>query len=79
MPREEQHAEAVAAADLQTVDRHVLLAGVGVAAGLILLPQFFSVTQQEDIIAGHSFPTYLSKKRGVFDMPYMHIPPHANP
>ena len=38
------------------------LAGVGVGAGLILLPQFISVTQQEDIIAGHAFPTYLSKK-----------------
>ncbi|BBX99159.1 membrane protein [Mycobacterium lacus] len=48
------------------------LAGVAVTAGLILLPQFLSVTQQEDIIAGHSFLTYLSKKRGVFDAVFQH-------
>jgi D-galactosaminyltransferase len=39
---------------------------------LILLPQFISVTQQEDIIAGHSFPTYLSKKRGLYDAVFQH-------
>ncbi len=32
---------------------------------LVMLPQFLSVRQQEDIIAGHAFPTYLSKKRGA--------------
>lgn len=50
----------------------VTLAGTGTAAGLILLPQFLSVTQQEDIIAGHAFPTYLSKKRGLFDAVFQH-------
>ncbi len=48
------------------------LAGVAVAAGLILLPQFLSVKEQEDIIAGHSFLTYLSKKRGLFDAVFQH-------
>ncbi|MCV7198840.1 DUF6541 family protein [Mycobacterium angelicum] len=48
------------------------LAGVAVIAGLILLPQFLSVTQQEDIIAGHAFPTYLSKRRGLFDAVFQH-------
>ncbi|CAM3389080.1 hypothetical protein BST27_27730 [Mycobacterium intermedium] len=48
------------------------LAGVSAAAGLILLPQFLSVTQQEDIIAGHSFLTYLSKRRGIFDAVFQH-------
>ncbi len=48
------------------------LAGVGIAVGLILLPQFISVRQQEDIIAGHSFLTYLSKKRGLFDAIFQH-------
>jgi hypothetical protein len=48
------------------------LAGVTVIAGLLLLPQFISVTQQEDIIAGHSFPTYLSEKRGLFDAIFQH-------
>jgi D-galactosaminyltransferase len=43
------------------------LAAVALISGLILLPQFISVTQQEDIIAGHSFPTYLSKWQGLFD------------
>ncbi len=48
------------------------LAGIVVAAGLIMLPQFISVKQQEDIIAGHSFLTYLSKKRGLFDAVFQH-------
>jgi hypothetical protein len=48
------------------------LAGVALLAGLILLPQFISVTQQEDIIAGHSFPSFLSKKRGFFDAVFQH-------
>lgn len=48
------------------------LASVVVVAGLILLPQFISVQQQEDIIAGHSFLTFLSTKRGVFDMVFQH-------
>ena len=48
------------------------LASVALITGLILLPQFISVTQQEDIIAGHSFPTYLSKKRGLFDAVFQH-------
>ncbi|TVS88345.1 DUF6541 family protein [Mycobacterium helveticum] len=48
------------------------LAGVAVAGGLIMLPQFISVKQQEDIIAGHSFLTYLSKKRGLFDAVFQH-------
>ncbi|OBK54481.1 DUF6541 family protein [Mycobacterium kubicae] len=50
----------------------VTLAGVAVAAGLIMLPQFLSVKQQEDIIAGHSFLTYLSKRRGLFDAVFQH-------
>ncbi|MBX9982630.1 MAG: hypothetical protein K2Z76_24090, partial [Mycobacterium gordonae] len=49
-----------------------VLAGVGIAAGLILLPQFLTVTKQEDIIAGHSFLTYLSKRHGLFDAVFMH-------
>lgn len=48
------------------------LLGVGVLAGLILLPQFLSVSQQEDIIAGHSFLTYLSMRHGLFDAVFMH-------
>ncbi|OBH13766.1 hypothetical protein A9X03_24075 [Mycobacterium sp. E1715] len=48
------------------------LAAVTVATGLILLPQFISVRQQEDIIAGHSFLTKLSKKRGVWDAVFQH-------
>lgn len=50
----------------------VTLAGVAVISGLIMLPQFLSVEQQEDIIAGHSFLTYLSKRRGVFDAVFQH-------
>jgi hypothetical protein len=50
----------------------VTLATVVVPTGLILLPQFISVRQQEDVIAGHSFLTYLSKKRGVFDAVFQH-------
>lgn len=48
------------------------LACVAVVSGLILLPQFISVQGQEDIIAGHSFLTYLSKKRGLFDAVFQH-------
>ncbi|OBH49167.1 DUF6541 family protein [Mycobacterium sp. E2479] len=48
------------------------LACVAVVSGLILLPQFISVQGQEDIIAGHSFLTYLSKKRGLFDTVFQH-------
>ncbi|MGZ4511292.1 MAG: DUF6541 family protein, partial [Mycobacterium sp.] len=48
------------------------LAGVATATALILLPQFISVRQQEDIIAGHSFLTRLSKKRGIFDVVFQH-------
>ncbi|OBG72047.1 MULTISPECIES: DUF6541 family protein [unclassified Mycobacterium] len=48
------------------------LAIVAITAGLILLPQFISVRQQEDIIAGHSFLTHLSKKRGIFDAVMQH-------
>ncbi|OBH81933.1 DUF6541 family protein [Mycobacterium sp. E2989] len=48
------------------------LAGVTVTTALILLPQFISVRQQEDIIAGHSFLTKLSKKRGVWDAVFQH-------
>ncbi|OBI28663.1 DUF6541 family protein [Mycobacterium sp. E2238] len=50
----------------------VTVAGVTTATGLILLPQFISVRQQEDIIAGHSFLTHLSKKRGLFDAVFQH-------
>ena len=50
----------------------VTLAAVTTATGLILLPQFISVRQQEDIIAGHSFLTYLSKKRGLYDAVFQH-------
>ncbi|EFG77372.1 hypothetical protein HMPREF0591_2764 [Mycobacterium parascrofulaceum ATCC BAA-614] len=48
------------------------LAGVAIATGLILLPQFISVRQQEDIIAGHSFLTRLSMKRGLYDAIFQH-------
>jgi D-galactosaminyltransferase len=48
------------------------LAAVAVPTLLILLPQFRSVKQQEDVIAGHSFLTYLSKKRGLFDAVFQH-------
>lgn len=48
------------------------LAGVAAATALILLPQFISVRQQEDIIAGHSFLTKLSTKRGVWDAVFQH-------
>ncbi|MBV9320113.1 MAG: hypothetical protein JO106_09420, partial [Mycobacterium sp.] len=48
------------------------LTAVAVPTGLILLPQFLSVRQQEDVIAGHSFLTYLSKKRGLFDAVFQH-------
>lgn len=50
----------------------VTLAGVAIATGLILLPQFISVRQQEDIIAGHSFLTRLSMKRGLYDAIFQH-------
>ncbi|WP_406813646.1 DUF6541 family protein [Mycobacterium sp. M23085] len=50
----------------------VTLAGVAVGTAAILLPQFISVRQQEDIIAGHSFLTHLSKKRGLFDAVFQH-------
>jgi hypothetical protein len=48
------------------------LAGIGTAAGLILLPQFISVRQQEDVIAGHSFLTYRTKPQGLFDAVFQH-------
>lgn len=48
------------------------LAAVAVPTALALLPQFWAVKQQEDIIAGHSFLTYLSKKRGLFDAVFQH-------
>lgn len=48
------------------------LAAVGVPAILVLLPQFISVGPQEDIIAGHSYLTHLSKKRGLFDAVFQH-------
>ncbi len=50
----------------------MVLACIAVVSGLILLPQFISVQEQEDIIAGHSFLTYLSKKRGLFDAVFQH-------
>ncbi len=50
----------------------VALASVAALSGLILLPQFISVQGQEDIIAGHSFLTHLSKKRGIFDTVFQH-------
>ncbi|BCZ22269.1 membrane protein [Mycobacterium senriense] len=50
----------------------LVLACTAVLCGLILLPQFISVQGQEDIIAGHSFLTHLSKKRGIFDAVFQH-------
>ncbi|OMC23879.1 DUF6541 family protein [Mycobacterium colombiense] len=50
----------------------LVLACVATLSGLILLPQFISVQGQEDIIAGHSFLTHLSKKRGLFDTVFQH-------
>lgn len=50
----------------------LVLACTAVLCGLILLPQFISVQGQEDIIAGHSFLTHLSKKRGLFDAVFQH-------
>lgn len=48
------------------------LTGIGAISGVILLPQFLSVTKQEDIIAGHSFLTYLSMRHGLFDAVFQH-------
>ncbi len=48
------------------------LAGVAVPTALLLLPQLFSVRRQAHIIAGHSFPSHLSTKRGVFDVVFQH-------
>jgi hypothetical protein len=48
------------------------LAAVAAPTILAMLPQFLSVTKQEDVIAGHSFLTYLSKKRGLFDAVFQH-------
>ncbi|OBI42728.1 hypothetical protein A5707_06045 [Mycobacterium kyorinense] len=48
------------------------LVAVAVPTGLVMLPQFLVVKKQEDIIAGHSFLTYLSKKRGLFDAVFQH-------
>ncbi|MDI3313299.1 MAG: hypothetical protein QJR12_03125 [Mycobacterium sp.] len=48
------------------------LLSVLVPTALVLLPQFRSVKRQEDIIAGHSYLTYLSKKRGLFDAVFQH-------
>lgn len=48
------------------------LAAVAVPAILVLLPQFIAVRQQEDIIAGHSFLTHLSMKRGAFNAVFQH-------
>ncbi|OBJ05902.1 DUF6541 family protein [Mycobacterium sp. 1465703.0] len=50
----------------------LILSCVAVITALILLPQFISVQGQEDIIAGHSFLTHLSKKRGIFDAIFQH-------
>ncbi|MBS4728170.1 hypothetical protein MSM1_07310 [Mycobacterium sp. SM1] len=48
------------------------LLGVLAPSALALLPQFRSVKRQEEIIAGHSYLTYLSKKRGLFDAVFQH-------
>lgn len=48
------------------------LCAVAVPAVLVLLPQFWAVKQQEDIIAGHSFLTHRSTKRGVFTAVFQH-------
>ncbi|MFV0494221.1 DUF6541 family protein [Mycobacterium sp.] len=48
------------------------LAGVAVASGVILAPQLLAVAKLEDIVAGHSFLTYLSKRRGLFDAVFQH-------
>ncbi|KAA8960473.1 DUF6541 family protein [Mycobacterium sp.] len=48
------------------------LAAVVAPTIAVMLPQFLSVTKQEDVIAGHAFLTYLSTKRGVFDAIFQH-------
>ncbi|MBU9767141.1 hypothetical protein FR943_25335 [Mycobacterium sp. TNTM28] len=42
------------------------LAAVAIPALLIMLPQFLSVADQADIIAGHAFANHLGRKRSLF-------------
>jgi hypothetical protein len=50
----------------------VTLAAVAAPTIAVMMPQFLSVTKQEEVIAGHAFLTYLSKKRGLFDAVFQH-------
>ncbi|GAS90842.1 DUF6541 family protein [Mycolicibacterium brisbanense] len=44
----------------------VTLLVVGIPALLVMLPQFLSVADQADIIAGHAFVNHLGRKRSLF-------------
>ncbi|MET0702535.1 MAG: DUF6541 family protein [Mycobacterium sp.] len=48
------------------------LAVIAVPAVLALLPQFLSVFQQAEVIAGHAFVTHEGKKKGLFDAIVQH-------
>ena len=45
---------------------------IAIPAVLLLLPQFFGVLQQAEIIVGHAFVTHEGKKRGLFDAVVQH-------
>jgi hypothetical protein len=48
------------------------LAAVTVPTVLILAPQFLGVLRQTDIITGHSFPSFKSRKQGLIDAILQH-------
>lgn len=48
------------------------LAAVVAGTVILLVPQLMAVSQQEGIIAGHSFPTYLSRRQGLMDAIFLH-------
>lgn len=50
----------------------VTLAAIAVSTGLILLPQFLSVWQQADIIAGHAYVNHMGKKRSLLVAVFQH-------
>lgn len=50
----------------------VVLLIVAVPSVLALLPQFLSVFQQAEVIAGHAFITHEGKKKGLFDAIVQH-------
>ncbi len=48
------------------------LAAVAVPTGLVLAPQFIGVLRQADIIAGHTFPSFKSRKQYLIDAILQH-------